>query len=111
LGVFGLVIAPVNLLRIIMLPISLLIGEASLLALIVSSPVVLEVLVIAVLPLLILYAYSPTRRIVSGILFIFMAEVAMLLGIYDCMRGKQTVLWTRGTKYQPQRVTCLGSTR
>ena len=95
LGLFGMMIAPMYALRIIVAPFLLLLAQVSFLAMIALSPSFLTVLAGAFIAFIALYANSTTRKFALSILYGFIVQAAIVLGLYDYITGRYRVLWAK----------------
>jgi len=95
LGLFGMMIAPMYALRILVAPFLLLLAQASFLAMIALYPALLALLAGAFIAFIALYTSSRTRRFALSILYGFIVQAAIVLGLYDYITGHYRVLWAK----------------
>jgi len=76
-------------------PFLLLLAQVSFLAMIALSPSFLTVLTGAFIAFMALHANSTTRKFALSILYGFIVQAAILLGLYDYITGRYRVLWTK----------------
>jgi len=95
LGLFGMMIAPMYALRILVAPFLLLLAQASFLAMIALYPALLALLAGAFIAFIALYTSSKTRPFALSILYGFIVQAAIVLGLYDYITGHYRVLWAK----------------
>ena len=108
-GLFGSLILPAYLLRLILIPIFLLLLEITGLGLFFDSissfiNIIFEKLILSV-PIFAVIIFSGVfhRKLLPVFLFSIIAQIAILLGMMDYLRGKHTHLWK---KVSTSRVMC-----
>lgn len=97
-GLFGILIFPAHLFRVILLPVLLLIIEVlSPLAILVllSSFIGVAWLVVAAIVLVLLSVFNKGRRLLSSLLYGVFVQIGIIGGIIDYILKRQDVLWKK----------------